>query len=39
MRHTAIAPARIRELAESAGLEQTQDLDLLPTHAFLIFGR
>lgn len=34
-----IAPARIRELAEGAGLRFAEEVDLLPTHTLLIFAK
>ena len=34
-----LSSARIRELAERAGLSQVEDLALLPTHSFLVFAK
>ena len=34
-----ISAARVRELAEQAGLTRTQDLRLLPTHSFQVFTK
>ena len=34
-----LSPARIRELAERAGLSQVEDVALLPTHSFLVFAK
>ena len=34
-----VAPDRIRALAAGAGLVEIADVDLLPTHAFLVFRR
>ena len=34
-----IAPARVRELAEKAGLSLAQDLAFLPMHSFLVFAK
>ncbi len=34
-----LPPARIRELAEGAGLRCREDLDLLPTHSFQVFEK
>jgi ubiquinone/menaquinone biosynthesis C-methylase UbiE len=34
-----ISPARVRELAEGAGLSLAEDLDILPMHSFLVFTK
>lgn len=34
-----ISPERVKELAEAAGLALTEDIRLLPTHAFLVFTK
>ncbi|MCE9634316.1 MAG: class I SAM-dependent methyltransferase [Planctomycetes bacterium] len=34
-----MTPARVRELALRAGLAPSQDVDLLPTHMFLVFTK
>jgi SAM-dependent methyltransferase len=34
-----IAPARIRDLAQRAGLAPSREIDLLPTHTFLLFTK